>query len=68
MNMEDFSNKFIEMVRYVPYMRDEKVKIQWFLSCFPYPYKDRIQYNEIATLDETMRKAKHCYEQYKNKT
>ena len=28
MNMDDFSNKFIEMLRYVPYLKDEKIKIQ----------------------------------------
>lgn len=68
MNMEDFSNKFVGMMRYVPDLKHGKIKIQWFLSCLPYPYRDRIEYDEPSTLDETIIKVKYCYEQHKNKT
>jgi hypothetical protein len=35
MTMEENENKFLELLRYVDFIRDEKVKIQRFLSGFP---------------------------------
>jgi hypothetical protein len=32
MTMEDLINKFLELLRFVPYIREDKVKIQCFLS------------------------------------
>jgi hypothetical protein len=37
------------------------------LSCLPSSYKDRIEFDNPKTLEETMRKAKLCFEQYKNR-
>ena len=54
-------------MRYVWYIRDEKVKVQWFLSGLPQAYKDRIELYEPRTLEEAIRKAKYCYEQSKGK-
>ena len=54
-------------MRYVRYIKDEKVKIQRFLSGFPQSYKDRIEFYEPRTLKEAIRKAKYCYEQSKGK-
>ena len=47
--------------------KDEKVKVQWFLSGLPQSYKDRIEFYEPRTLEEAIRKAKYCYEQSKGK-
>ena len=65
--MEEYSNKFLELLRYVRYIKDEKVKIQRFLSGFPQSYKDRIEFYEPRTLEEAITKAKYCYEQSKGK-
>ena len=35
MTMDAFINKFLDLLHYVPYMKDEKVKIQQFLGCIP---------------------------------
>jgi len=35
MIMEDLINKFLELLRFVPYIREDKVKIKRFLSCLP---------------------------------
>jgi hypothetical protein len=35
MTMDDLINKFLELLRFVPYILEEKVKIQQFLSCLP---------------------------------
>ena len=33
--MEEYANKFLELLRYVRYIKDEKVKIHHFLSGLP---------------------------------
>ena len=63
--MDEYENKFLELLRYVWYIRDEKVKIERFLSGLPQAYKDRIEFYEPRTLKEAIRKAKYCYEQTK---
>ena len=65
--MDEYANKFWELLRYVRYLRDEKVKIQRFLSGFPQAYRDRIEFYEPRTLEEAIRKANYCYEQRKGK-
>ena len=63
--MEEYANKFLELLRYVWYIRDEKVKVQRFLSGLPQSYKDRIEFYEPRTFEEAIRKATYCYEQSK---
>ena len=65
--MEEYANKFLEILRYVIYIKDEKVNIQHFLSGLPQYYKDRIEFYEHKTLEEAIRKAKYCYEKRKGK-
>jgi hypothetical protein len=67
LTMDDYASKFLELLRYVPYIKDEKVKIQHFLSGLPQSYRDMIEFDEPKTLDDTIRKGKYCYEQSKNK-
>ena len=35
MNMDTFINIFLDLLHYVPYIKDEKEKIQQFLGCLP---------------------------------
>jgi hypothetical protein len=56
------------MMRYVPYIKDEKVKVQRFISGLPQSYWDKIEFDEPKTLEDTIRKARYCYEKFKNKT
>ena len=65
--MDEYDNNFLELLRYVQYIKDEKVKIQQFLSGLPQAYKDRIEFYEPRTLEEVIRKDKYCYEQIKGK-
>lgn len=50
----------------MPYLKDEKTKIQRFVSGFPLEFKDHIEYDEPQTLKEVIGKLKHCYEQSKH--
>ena len=65
--MEEYANKFLEFLRYVRYIRDDKVKIQCFLSGLPQSYKDIIEFYEPRNLEEVIRKPKYCYDQRKGK-
>jgi hypothetical protein len=65
MTMEDLINKFLELLRFVPYIREDKVKIQRFLSCLPQSYKDIIEFDNPKSLSEVFGKARMCYDQYK---
>ena len=55
--MKELSSKFLNLLRYVQYIIDEKPKIHIFLSCSPLILKDRIEYDNPKTLEEAMRKA-----------
>jgi hypothetical protein len=41
--MDAYAKIFMELLRYVPYLKDEKVRIQCFLSGLPQPYQDQIE-------------------------
>ena len=61
MSMKELSIQFSSLLRYVPYIIDEKPKIQRFVSCFPTSLKDNIEFDNPKTLEEAMRKANFCY-------
>ena len=67
MNMKELNSKFLSLLRYVPYIVDEKPKVQRFLSCLPYHIKDIIEYDNPKNLEEAIRKEKLCYEQNRKK-
>ena len=62
MNMKELNSKFLSLLRYVPYIVDEKPKVQWFLSSLPFHTKDRIEYDNPKTPEEAMRKENNFYE------
>ena len=66
--MEEYANKFLELLRYVRYIKDEKVNIQHFHSGLPKSYKYRVEFDEPRTLEGAIRKVKYCYKQSKNKS
>ena len=42
MTMEAYEKKFPELLNYMDFIKDEKVKIQRFLSGLPESYRDKI--------------------------
>lgn len=54
-------------MRYVPYHKDEKSKIQRFINGFPLSFEDWIEFDEPFSLEETITKLRNCYEQSKHK-
>ena len=60
--MDAFINRILDLLHYVPYIKDEKVKIQLFLGCLPPKFWERIEFDMLKTLDTTLDKARICYE------
>jgi len=67
MRMDKYEKRFFELLKYVDFIKDEKVKIQRFVSGFPSFYSGKIQYDNPKNLEEAIRSAKHLYEQRKGR-
>jgi hypothetical protein len=65
MTMDGYDKCFFQLLKYVDFIKDEKVKIQSFLSGLPSFYSEKIQYDNPKTLEETIRRARHLYEKNK---
>jgi hypothetical protein len=57
----------MEQMRYVPYIKDERVNMQWFLSGMPQSFQTMIEFDEPKTLEDAIRKDRYCYEQLNHK-
>ena len=68
LTIDEFVNKLLELLRYVPYIKDEKLKVQGFISGLPKTYQNRIEFDEPKTLEDIIRKARYCYEQLESQT
>eukprot|EP00253_Pinus_taeda_P005757 PITA_05757 len=64
---DEYTNRFLELLRYVPYLKEEKAKVQIFISGLPVAYRDWIEFDEPRLLEEVIRMLKHCYKQSKRK-
>eukprot|EP00253_Pinus_taeda_P033935 PITA_33935 len=67
MTNHEYTSRFLELLRYAPYLKDEKAKIQRFINGFPTTYRERIEFNEARSLEESIWKLKHYYEKSKRK-
>eukprot|EP00253_Pinus_taeda_P020635 PITA_20635 len=65
--MDEFINRFTSLLRYVPYIKEEKAKVQRFVSSLPAYIRERIEFDNPKTMDEAIRKARICYQQNKQK-
>jgi len=68
MTNEEYTTKSLELLRYVPYRKDKKAKVQRFFSGLPLAFKDQIEYDEPRSIEEVIGNLKHCYEQSKRNT
>jgi hypothetical protein len=65
MNMDEYERIFLEPLRYVDFIKDEKVNIQRFMSGIPSIFSDKIQYDDPQTLEEEIRRVKCLYDQHR---
>lgn len=62
---EEYITILLKPLRYVPYIEDDKAKLQLFIDEFPMSFSDCIEFYEPQSLDYAMKKFKKCYEQAK---
>jgi hypothetical protein len=67
MTIDEYERRFLELLKYVPFIKEETVKIQRYLSGFPPSIGDKIQYDDPKTMEETIRREKCLYEQQREK-
>jgi hypothetical protein len=67
MTMDEYERSFLEILKYVPFIKDEAVKIQRYLSGLPPSIGDKIPYDDPKTMEETIRRVKCLYEQQREK-
>jgi hypothetical protein len=67
MTIDEYEQRFLELLKYVPFIKDEAVKIQRYLSGLLPPIGDKIQYDDRKTMEETIRREKCLYEQQREK-
>eukprot|EP00253_Pinus_taeda_P016981 PITA_16981 len=65
--MDEFVTRFTSLLRYVPYIREEKAKVQRFVSSLPPYMRERIEFDNPKSMDEVIRKARICYQQSRQK-
>jgi len=65
---EEYTSRFLDLLRHVPYLKEDKAKIQGFISGLSISLKDMIEFDEPRSLAEAIHKLKHCYEQSKRKS
>jgi len=59
MTNDEYNRRFLELLRYVPYLKEEKGNIQRFVSGLPTTYKDQIVFDEPGSLEKAIKKIKH---------
>jgi hypothetical protein len=67
MTIDEYERRFLELLKYVSFIKDETVKIQRYLSGFPSFISEKIQYDDPNTLEETIRQGKFLYDQQKSR-
>jgi hypothetical protein len=67
MTIDEYERRFLELLKYVSFIKDEQVKIQRYLSGMPSFISDKIQYDDPKTLEETIRRDKFLYDQHRGR-
>jgi uncharacterized membrane protein len=62
MTIDEYERRFLELLNYVSFIKDEQVNIQRYLSGLPSFINNKIHYDDPKTLEETKRHAKCLYE------
>jgi hypothetical protein len=65
MTIDEYERRFLELLKYVSFIKDETVKIHRYLSGLPSFISEKIRYDDTKTLEETIRRAKCLYDQQK---
>jgi hypothetical protein len=67
MTINEYERRFLELLKYVSFIKDETFNIHRYLSGMPSFISDKIQYDDPKTSEETIRRDKCLYDQHKGK-
>jgi hypothetical protein len=67
MTIDEYERRFMELLKYVSFIKDETINIHRYLSGLSSFISDKIQYDDPKTLEETIRRDKCLYDQQKGK-
>jgi hypothetical protein len=67
MTIDEYERRFLELLKYVTFIKDEKVKIQRYLTRLSSFINEKIQYDDPKTLEETISRAKCLYDQQRGR-
>jgi hypothetical protein len=67
MTIDEYERRFLELLKYVSFIKDETFNIQRYLSGFSSFISEKIQYDDPKTLEETIRRDKCLYDQKKSR-
>jgi len=65
MTIDEYERRFLELLNYVSFIKDQTLKIQRYLSGFSSFISDKIQYDDPKTFKDTIRRAKCLYAKHK---
>jgi hypothetical protein len=60
--IDEYERRFLALLNYVPFIKDEQVNIHGYLSGFPSFISEKIQNDDPQTLEDTIRRAKCLYD------
>jgi hypothetical protein len=61
MTMEEYEKRLFELLKYVDFIKDDKLIIQRFLGGLQSFYSEKIKYDNPKTFKETIRRLRHIY-------
>jgi hypothetical protein len=67
LSIDDYERRFLELLKYVSFIKDEAAKIQRYLSGLPSFISDKIRYDDPKTMEEMIRREKFLFNQQKGK-
>jgi hypothetical protein len=67
MTIDEYERRFLELLKHISFIKDETIKIYRYFSGLPSFISDKIQYDDLKTLEETIRRAKCLYGQKKSR-
>jgi hypothetical protein len=56
MTIDEYEQRFLELLKYVMFIKDETVKIQRYLSGLSPSIREKIQYDDPKTMEEMIRR------------
>lgn len=65
LTMDEYVKQFTSLLQYVPYMQEEKEKIQRFINSLVNFMKEKLEFDYMRSMDDAVQKGHICYQEMK---